>query len=49
MRLQSGSNVREGRVEVCINKAWGTVCSEQFSDKDASVVCAQMSFERNGK
>ena len=28
VRLQDGPNVREGRVEVCINNAWGIVCNE---------------------
>lgn len=49
VRLEGGSNVREGRVEVCLNRVWGTVCSEQFSDEDAAVVCAQMDFARTGK
>ena len=51
VRLQSGSAdiVRDGRVEVCVNRAWGTVCSEQFTEDDAQVVCSQMNFERNGE
>ena len=51
MRLQSGdpSKVRDGRVEVCINRVWGTVCSQQFSEVDAQVVCSQMNFERISK
>ena len=49
VNLTGGANVREGRVEVCLNRVWGTVCSEQFSDDDAQVVCSQMNFERNSK
>lgn len=49
VRLVGGPNVREGWVEICVNRVWGTVCSEQFSDDDAQVVCFQMNFERNGK
>lgn len=49
VRLVGGPNVREGWVEICVNRAWGTVCSEQFSDDDAQIVCSQMNFERNGK
>lgn len=49
VRLIGGSNVREGRVEVCLNRVWGTVCLEQFSDDDAEVVCSQMNFERDGR
>ena len=29
----------EGRVEVCINQAWGTVCNRRFDDDDAGTVC----------
>ena len=48
VRLQDGPNVREGRVEVCINNAWGTVCNDQFGVKDAIVVCTQMNFSEKG-
>lgn len=40
--------MREGRVEICMNNAWGTICSWLFDDEDAAVVCSQMNFEREG-
>ena len=51
VRLQSGvpNIVRDGRVEVCLNKVWGTVCDRQFSEDDAQIVCAQMDFEKTSK
>ena len=39
MRLMGGTNEYEGRVEVCVNNAWGTVCSGSWSSTDAKVVC----------
>lgn len=42
VRLVGGSAAHEGRVEVCINEAWGTVCSSGWDDADARVVCAQL-------
>ena len=49
IRLVNGSSVREGRLEVCINNAWGTVCDRGFSDEDAQVVCVEQGFDREGK
>ena len=41
---------REGRVEICINNAWGSVCDELFREEDAQVVCDQLEgFQRNGE
>ena len=40
---------RRGRVELCINNAWGTVCGTSFSVPDALVVCNQLvGFQREG-
>ena len=45
VRLIGGSNEREGRVEVCIGKVWGTVCHYSWNSNDARVVCRQLGFE----
>ncbi|ORU90494.1 MAG: hypothetical protein A6F71_05880 [Cycloclasticus sp. symbiont of Poecilosclerida sp. M] len=44
MRLVGGSNPLEGRVEVCINRAWGTICDNGFSSEDATVICNQLNI-----
>lgn len=46
--LIDGPNPLEGRVETCINNAWGTVCDNRFSTSDASVVCRQLGYRYNG-
>ena len=38
-----------GRLELCLNNAWGTVCDSSFDDSDAAVACSQViGFTRNG-
>lgn len=39
----------QGRVELCINQAWGTICSDKFDQEDAGTVCVIAGgFLRNG-
>ena len=48
IRLVSGTTDLEGRLEICINKVWGTVCSQGFTADDAEVVCTQLNLPFNG-
>ena len=48
IRLLNGSSPLEGRLEICFNQAWGTVCSKRFSIEDATVACKQLGFPFNG-
>ena len=49
MRLSNGDSEREGRVEVCINGEWGSVCSDQLATEEANVVCRQLGYSGFGK
>ena len=41
VRLVDGADSSEGRVEICINDEWGTVCDDLWSSSEAEVVCRQ--------
>lgn len=41
----SGSSLQEGRVELCLDNQWGTVCDDSWDDNSANVVCNQLGFD----
>ena len=49
IRLCNGPSNTEGRVEVCINDVWGSVCDYQWGTADANVVCNQLGYYPTGR
>ena len=48
IQLIGGSTWREGRVEICLNSTWGTVCDHSWGSLDAQVTCRQLGYPVTG-
>ena len=48
LRLEGGNIPNEGRVEICMNNVWGTVCDDSWGSADAAVVCHQLGYFTQG-
>ena len=48
VRLQDGIHRSNGRVEVCQDGVWGSVCTRMLDHDDARVVCRQLGYESEG-
>ena len=48
VRLAGSDRNNQGRVEICFNNQYGTVCDDGWDNVDASVVCGQLGFQRAG-
>ena len=48
LRLVGGQSESEGRVEVCVDGFWGTVCDQNWSQREAIVACRQAGLPSTG-
>ena len=48
IRLGDDIEGLRGRVEVCINMSWYTICHHGWSQREASVVCHQLGYSKHG-
>ena len=49
VRLVNGTTPYEGRVEICYDGVWGSVCGYNWDYFDAAIVCRQMGFQGTSK
>ena len=48
LRLVNGSEPTEGRIEVCRNNSYGTICDDRWDVLDARVACRQLGYSGQG-
>lgn len=48
LRLTGKVTATSGRLEVCYNRAWGTVCNYDWGNTDSRVACRQLGFQPSG-
>lgn len=50
LRLLDGPtpDAMEGRVEICFDNVYGSICHDLWNDPDARVVCTQLGFNSEG-
>ena len=49
VHLVNGSSEQSGRLEVCTNSVWGTVCGTGFDVTDAYVICRKLGLGISGQ
>ena len=47
--LFNGSNAMEGRVEICYNDTYGTICDDKWDILDARVACKKLGYNSTGE
>ena len=48
IRLRGSASSFGGRVELCIELTWTTICDGVWDNRDASVACRQLGFSPHG-
>lgn len=49
VRLTDGSTQYEGRVEICYNGVWGSICDSNWTPVEANIVCKSLGYQPYGK
>ena len=48
VQLVDGIIDREGRVEMCHDGVWGSICDERWDKTDAYIICQQLGYGETG-
>ena len=48
IKLSGSSDPLQGRIEICMNQVWGTICDDFWDVNDVAVICQQLGFSAEG-
>ena len=48
LRLDNSQSENSGRIEICMNRAWGTICDNNWHTQDNAVACRQLGYQPFG-
>ncbi len=48
LRLANSQSPNSGRLEICFNRAWGTICSYSGTTQTYNVACKQLGYQPYG-
>ena len=48
VRLSGSSQTYAGRVELCVERTWTTLCDQTWDFNDAAVTCRQLGYSSYG-
>ena len=49
IRLMDGNSTQEGRVEICYNETYNSICDDRWDELEAAVVCRQLNYTEQGE
>jgi hypothetical protein len=44
IKVVDGQDTSDGRIEICFDNLWGTICSQSWDKNDALIACKQLGF-----
>ena len=45
----NGYSEYNGRLEMCVNEKWGTICDERFGSEEADATCGALGYKNSGR